>query len=232
MYNTYQMGDDLEKQIAIMDELDPQNKIALVADEWGSWYDVEEGTNPGFLYQQNTLRDAVLASVGLNIFNNHCRRVKMANIAQTVNVLQAMILTKDELMVKTPSFYVFKMYKVHHDALMLPVEIKCPKFKGSQGEMPVLSVSASKNKEGMINITASNVDSQNPLETLIKFDDGKYEIVSATIITADKMNAFNDFGKPEQVNLKNFKDFKPKGNDLIVKLPSKSIINLTLKQGK
>jgi alpha-L-arabinofuranosidase len=177
------------------------------------------------------LRDAVLAAIGLNIFNNHCRRVKMANIAQTVNVLQAMILTKENQMVKTPSFYVFKMYKVHHDALLLPVDVKCPVYKGSKGEIPVLSVSASQNIEGQINVTVSNVNPDNVLETTLKLDNDKnFEVVSASIITADKMNAFNDFGKPEQVNIKDFKDFKLKGKDLNVKLPAKSVVNLTLKQ--
>jgi alpha-N-arabinofuranosidase len=230
MYKTHQMSADLEKNIAIMDELDPDNKIALIADEWGSWYEVEEGTNPGFLYQQNTLRDAVLASIGLNIFNNHCKRVKMANIAQTVNVLQSMILTKNEQMLKTPTYYLFKMYKVHQDALLLPTELKCGKYTNQIGEMPVLSVSASQNKEGIINITVSNVDPQKPYETIVKLDNTKiFNIVSASIITADKMNAFNDFGKPEQVNIKEFKAFKIKGTDLIVSLPAKSVVHLALK---
>jgi alpha-N-arabinofuranosidase len=230
MYNTYAMQENLETHIAVMDSIDPKNKIAVIADEWGSWYEVEAGTNPGFLYQQNTIRDAVLASIGLNIFNNHCRRVKMANIAQTVNVLQAMILTKNELMVKTPSYYVFKMYKVHHDALMLPLDIQCSKYKGSKGEMPVLSGSASKNKEGIINITICNADPKNPNKANIKIDDTKnLEIVSSSIITADKVNAFNDFGKPEQVNIKEFKDFKVKGGDLSINLPSKSVVHLAMK---
>jgi alpha-L-arabinofuranosidase len=154
----------------------------------------------------------------------------MANIAQTVNVLQAMILTKDEQMVKTPTYYVFKMFKVHQGALMLPVELKCAQFKGSKGEMPVLSVSASKNKEGIINITVSNVDPLNSNETIVKLDNDKnIEIVSSSIITADKMGAFNDFGKAEQVNLKDFKDYKLKGKELSVKLPAKSVVLVALK---
>ena len=230
MYNTHAMKSNLENHIAIMDSLDPQNKIAVIADEWGSWYDVEEGTNPGFLYQQNTIRDALLASVGLNIFNNHCKRVKMANIAQTVNVLQAMILTKGELMVKTPSFYVFKMYKVHQDALLLPTELKCGKYTNEKAEIPVLSASASKNKEGIINITLSNLDPYKPNKTIIKLDtDVKFEVQSATVITSEKMNAYNDFGKKEEVNIADFKDFTINNKELIVKMPSKSVIHVALK---
>ena len=107
-----------------MDQYDPQKRIGLIVDEWGDWFDVEPGTNPGFLYQQNTLRDAIVAAVNLNIFHKHCDRVKMTNIAQMVNVLQSMILTKDKQMVLTPTYYVFKMYSVHQDAVLLPNDLQ------------------------------------------------------------------------------------------------------------
>jgi alpha-N-arabinofuranosidase len=113
----------LKGHIDIMNKYDTANKIGLMADEWGNWHDPEPDNTQGILYQQNSLRDALTASIYLNIFNNHCDRVKMANIAQTVNVLQAMLLTKGDKMVRTPTFYVFKMYTVHHDALMLPLDI-------------------------------------------------------------------------------------------------------------
>lgn len=112
------------KHSAIMDKYDPEKKVALIIDEWGTWFDVEPGTNPGFLYQQNTMRDAVSAAISLNIFNNHCDRVRMANIAQTINVLQAVILTEGEKMILTPTYHVFEMFKVHMDAIMQPIEIQ------------------------------------------------------------------------------------------------------------
>ena len=117
------MDELITKHSAIMDKYDPQKKVALVVDEWGGWYDVEPGTNPGFLYQQNTMRDAMIAGATLNIFNNHADRVRMANLAQTINVLQAVILTDKEKMILTPTYHVMEMYNVHQDATLLPVDI-------------------------------------------------------------------------------------------------------------
>ena len=158
MSKTLFMKELVEKHSTIMDQYDPQNRVALIVDEWGNWHDVEPGTNPGFLFQQNTVRDAMVAAVNLDIFNNHARRVKMANIAQTVNVLQAMILTKDEQMVKTPSFYVFKMYTVHHDATLLPSNVTCDQYSYEGESVPSISTSASKDANGKIHVTISNLD--------------------------------------------------------------------------
>lgn len=229
MFNTIKMEANLKEHIAIMDEYDPENKIALIADEWGTWYDVEPGTNPGFLYQQNTLRDALVAALGLNIFNNQARRIKMANIAQTINVLQAMILTKEEQMVKTPTFYVFKMYKVHQDALLLPSTVLSEKYALDNEMIPSLSVSASQSKDGRLNITLANVDPNKDLKTVIDFNGlTKIGDINGEIITADKMNALNDFGKDEQVVIKEFNDFKKKKMSVEVVIPSKSVVLLTL----
>ncbi|WP_245224714.1 alpha-N-arabinofuranosidase [Pseudozobellia sp. WGM2] len=230
MDQTLKMEANLEDHIAIMDEEDPDNTIALIADEWGTWYDVEEGTNPGFLYQQNSLRDALVAALGLNIFNNQARRVKMANIAQTVNVLQAMILTKEGQMVKTPTFYVFKMYKVHQDAMQLPSEVKAENYTTEQGEVPALSVSASKNSHGQVHVTVANVHPHKELNTAINLKGvEKFGEVSASIITADKMNAFNDFGKEEQVKLETYEGIRSKKGALSVDIPAKSVILLKIK---
>ena len=119
-----------------MDKYDPQKRVGLIVDEWGTWHAVEPGTNPGFLYQQNTLRDALVAGLTLNIFNQHCDRVRMANIAQTINVLQAMILTDKEKMLLTPTYHVFEMYTVHHDATLLPTELKCADYQFGAGQDP------------------------------------------------------------------------------------------------
>ncbi|MBN2349488.1 MAG: alpha-N-arabinofuranosidase [Bacteroidales bacterium] len=226
----FQMEENLKEHMAIMDKYDPDKKIGLYADEWGNWHDVEPGTNPGFLYQQNTLRDALTASIYLNIFNNHCDRVKMANIAQTVNVLQAMILTEGSKMIKTPSFYVFKMYKVHHDALLMPLEITCEDYVLNNQRIPALSASASKNKEGQINITIANVNPEKSIPTDLTIDNEKYRVTGSEIITADKMNAYNDFDKDEMVYIQEFKSYKQKGNNIQVTLPSKSVVLLTLSE--
>ena len=225
MDQTMKMEDNLKDHIAIMDEHDPDNKIALIADEWGTWYDVEEGTNPGFLYQQNTLRDALVAALGLNIFNNNARRIKMANIAQTVNVLQAMILTKEEQMVKTPTFYLFKMYKEHQDAVQLPSDFQGKTYKTEHGEIPSVSVSASKNGKGEIHVSIANVHPHADLKTTLDLQGlNKLNTVSASIISADKMNSFNDFGKEEQVKIASVDAFKKKKGKLEIEIPAKSVI--------
>lgn len=220
----------LKKHLAIMDKYDPENKISMFADEWGNWHNVEPGTNPGFLYQQNTIRDAVSAAIYLNIFNNSCYRVKMANIAQTVNVLQAMVLTNDKFLVKTPTFYVFKMYKKHFDALMLPTEVISEKYLNGTEEIPSLSASASQNKDGEINITLANVTADNDLQTSINLNGLEdFEIINSEIITADKINSHNDFNKKEEVSIKGFNSVDKDGNNLIVSIPSKSIVSISLK---
>lgn len=230
MSRNLEVEKDLKGHFEIMDKYDPEKKIGLIADEWGNWHDAEPGTNASFLYQQNTLRDALTASLYLNIFNSHCDRVKMANVAQIVNVLQAMVLTQGDKLVKTPSFYVFKMYTVHHDALMLPLDITAEKYTSGDQSMPGLSASASKNKQGEINITVTNVNPSKAVNTVVTLDNkGKFEVVGAKVITADQMNALNDFDKEEAVTLNEFKDYKLTAEGLSVDLPAKSVVLLTLK---
>ncbi len=229
MNKTLHMDELLENHIRIMDKYDPRNRVSLVVDEWGNWFDVEPGTNPGFLYQQNTLRDAMVASLNLDIFNKYARRVKMANIAQTVNVLQAMLLTQDDKLVKTPSFYVFKMYKVHHDATLLPSTITSEKYTLENETVPALSATASKDANGKIHVTITNV---NPNKALTVTCDlrgiDKVAFQKGSIITGEKINSYNDFGKKEEVNQKDFSDVKVEGNVVKVNIPSKSIIMLEL----
>ena len=216
-------------QEAIMDKFDPEKKKGLIVDEWGAWYEVEPGTNPGFLYQQNTLRDALVASLTLDIFNRHCDRVKMANIAQMVNVLQAVILTKDAQMVLTPTYYVFKMYRVHQDATMLPVKLDCENYALDSRSIPGISASASRNADGLIHITMTNLNPEKAAQLTCELSGtDRRSVKKGEIISADKMNARNDFGKPEQVSLKAFSAVKMEKNMLKVDLPAKSIIMVEL----
>jgi alpha-N-arabinofuranosidase len=220
----------VKNHLAIMDKYDPENRISLMFDEWGNWHDVEPGTEKDFLFQQNTLRDAVTAAIYLNIFNNYCYRIKMANIAQTINVLQAMVLTKDDKLIKTPTFYVFKMYKVHFDALMLPIKVQSEDYTDGEYHVPSLSVSASKNKSGEINITVANVTLDKDLQTTITLEDlEEFDVKKSDIIMADKMNSFNDFGKDEEVNISKFDGIEKDGNTLNIDIPSKSVMLITLK---
>ena len=159
MKKTMYMEELIRRHSAIMDQYDPDKKVGMIVDEWGTWYDVEPGTNPGFLYQQNTMRDALVAGINLNLFNKHSDRVKMANIAQMVNVLQSMILTEGEKLVKTPTYHVFDLYQVHQENDLLASSLETEQV-GLEDEymVPNLTESVSVDANGVLHITMTNVD--------------------------------------------------------------------------
>ncbi|MGD0036667.1 MAG: alpha-L-arabinofuranosidase C-terminal domain-containing protein [Bacteroidota bacterium] len=228
MQKTTFVDENLYQHSTIMDRYDPEKKIALTADEWGNWFDPEPGDNPAFLYQQNTLRDAVTAGLYLNIFNNHCERVKMANIAQMVNVLQSVILTKDDKIVLTPTYYVFKMYSVHQEATMLPIKLISEEYSNGTDKIQSLSVSASKDKNGKVHISIINLDPVKEKKLSCEVLGASIKSVSGEIITAEKMNAYNDFGKPEEVNIKSFSGAHLQKGILNINLPAKCVVMLEL----
>ncbi len=229
-FNTFQhalvMDGLVTKHSAIMDKYDPQKKIGLIVDEWGAWYDVEPGTNPGFLYQQNTLRDALVAGVTLNIFNNHADRVKMANIAQMINVLQAMILTDNEKMTVTPSYWVFEMDTVHHDATLLPGELQSVDYAFGDKTIPAVSASASRDKAGRIHVTLCNLNPNQSIEVPCELQGAKATKLSGRILTAPEMNAHNTFDQPDNVKPTEFNAFKLTDNGFVTTLPAKSVVVL------
>ncbi|MDR3146941.1 MAG: alpha-N-arabinofuranosidase [Treponema sp.] len=192
MRKAYQADELIRKHGEIMDEFDPDRKVALVVDEWGTWHHVEPGTNPGFLYQQNTLRDALVAGIHFNIFNNHVERVRMANIAQTINVLQSVILTQGPAMVLTPTYHAFDMYKVHHDAVKLPVYVESEEIQG----MPAISASASQDDTGTIHLSLTNIDPAKEQELRIEprgVTISPALAISGTILTSDRLQDHNTF---------------------------------------
>lgn len=224
----FHMGELVSKHSTIMDKYDPQKRIALIPDEWGTWFDVEPGTNPGFLYQQNTMRDAIVAGLTLNIFNNHCDRVRMANIAQTINVLQAVILTKDEKIVLTPTYWVYYLYKVHQDATLIPVKFNANKIKYQGGEIDAISVSASRNAEGKIHITLVNVDPTKTQSIAGVLNGVNAKKVTGKILASAKVSDYNTFESPKTVTVKDFNGAKVNGNQLSVDLPAGSIVQLEI----
>lgn len=223
------MDELVTRHSGVMDKYDPEKRIGLMVDEWGTWHNVEPGTNPGFLFQQNTIRDALVAAINLNIFNNHCERVRMANIAQTVNVLQAMIFTEDEKMVLTPSFYVYEMFKVHHDAALIPLDFESPEYENNGRTIPAISASASKDKDGLVHITFSNVDPVKEQDLTIDIHGGSFSAVTGKVLTGKEMNSHNTFDDPDVVKTEDFKGARLSKNTLTVKLPSKSVVMLELK---
>ena len=225
---TLVMDSLISKHLRVMDKYDKKKEVGLMVDEWGTWYDVEPGTNPGFLFQQNTLRDAMVAALNLNIFNKHADRVKMANIAQMINVLQAMILTKKDQIVLTPTYYVFRMYKVHQNATLIPLEVSCKDYKYEDESIPSISVSASKDASGKIHITLANLDPNTESPVTIDLATIKSSSITGEVITSKEMNDYNDFGSAPKVAPAKFDKFKQTGNKLLVNMPSKSIVALEI----
>ena len=219
----------INKHSAIMDKYDPKKRVALAVDEWGIWTDAEPGTNPAFLYQQNSLRDALIAASTLNIFNKHCDRIRMANLAQTVNVLQALILTDKEKMVLTPTFYVFDLYKYHQEATMLPVNFYAPEYHLGDDSIPAINASASKDSNGVIHITIVNIDPKNKISVNTSFNGATFKQAEGQVLTSASFTDINTFDNPNKVKLAAFTDFKKNGNDLAVNLPPMSVTLITLK---
>jgi alpha-L-arabinofuranosidase len=228
MKKAVRMEELVAKHSAIMDKYDPNKKVGLMVDEWGNWFSVEPGTNPGFLYQQNTIRDAITAAMNLNIFNNHSDRVKMANIAQIINVLQSLILTDKDKMILTPTYFVYDMYKVHQDALLLKTKIESPDYIFGDQKLSAVNGSASVDSEGEIHLTLCNIDPKNSQNVSCNFEKIIADKVSGQILTAETMNAHNSFENPEAVKTKEFKDFELSKNVLKVKMPPMSVVVLEL----
>ena len=228
MERTLKMEELINKHSAIMDKYDPKKKVGLVVDEWGIWMDVEPGTNPGFLYQQNSLRDALIASTNLNIFNNHCDRVKGAALAQTINVLQSLILTDKEKMLITPTYYIFDMFKVHQDAKYLPMQLTSPDYVMGDKKIPAINVSASQDAAGKVHISLTNLDPHKNITISTSLKDIKWKTVTGQILTSANITDINTFDKPNKVQLESFKGAKKDGDNLVVVMPAKSAVTLEL----
>ena len=228
MKNCLRMEEFVTRHSAIMDKYDSAKRVALAVDEWGIWTDVEPGTNPAFLYQQNSLRDAIVAGTTLNIFNNHADRVRLANLAQTVNVLQALILTKGAQMLLTPTYHVFDLYKVHQDAKLIPVQFQSPDYVNGDQKLPALNVSASRDSTGAVHISLVNIDANKPISIQTTIE-GNWKSATAKILTSDKVNDYNSFDQPNKVTIKPFNGVKLQGGKLSIDLPAKSVVVVELK---
>ncbi len=219
----------IERHGAIMDQYDPEKKIGMIVDEWGCWFDVEPGTNPGFLYQQNTMRDALVAGVSLNIFNKHCDRVQMTCIAQMVNVLQSVILTEGPKMILTPTYHVFHMYKHHQDADLVDSYIEGNKTIGLEEEyqVPLLSESVSVDADGYVNVTISNLSVTEEAPVEMVFAQLRPEKVEAAILR-EEMHAHNTFEEPEKVKEEAFDAYEIKDGKICFTAPACSVISFRI----
>lgn len=224
----YATDDLIARHSAIMDRYDPEKRVALIVDEWGTWFDVEPGTNPGFLYQQNSIRDALVAGISLNIFNNHCDRVRMANIAQTINVLQAMALTEGDKMILTPTYHVFDMFKVHQDATLLPSFVDCDTYTFNGESIPRISCSASMDAVGKVHVSLCNVDTKVPAQVECDVQGRNLSTPTGTVLVGEQINSHNSYTDPERVRPAQFKDFKIANSKLTAILPPMSVVVMEL----
>jgi alpha-N-arabinofuranosidase len=226
---TLDMEDLVSKHSAIMDKYDPQKKVALVVDEWGAWYAPLPGTNPGFLVQQNSLRDAILAALNLNIFARHADRVRMANIAQMINVLQAMIMTDKEEMVLTPTYYVFKMYVPFQDATFVPVAFDAGTYTHGNISLPRADAIAAKDTAGKLWLAITNLDPNQPIEIEASLSGMTAKSAAGQTLTAPKVDSVNTFDAPNTVIPKHV-SAKVQGGKLALKLEPKSVTVISFEQ--
>jgi len=224
MQQSWLMEELIQKHTAIMDKYDPSKKVDLIVDEWGGWYDADPILEQGILFQQNTMRDALIAGMNLNIFNNHADRVKMANLAQVVNVLQAVILTKEEKLVLTPTYHVLKMYKVHQDAKLLATDFDSPKYIYHNESLPALSISASKSSDNEINISVVNIDLE--MNQTIQIDIRKLNIktISGSILSSNNINDYNNFDNPDNIKIKPYEKVRYKDGFIDFVIPPFAVI--------
>ena len=220
------MEELVSNHLQVMNRYDPEHRVGLIVDEWGTWHDVEPGTNPGFLYQQNTMRDALVAAITLDIFNKHCDRVVMANIAQTVNVLQSVILTDGDEMVLTPTYHVFDLYKAHQNAKEADCFIKTAKTGAGDYQIDQVSASASE-KDGVLTVTLSNADCEKTAELCLRLDGVKAQGVRARVLSG-AMDAYNDFGDAKRVTIRPFDGVEVKDNTLCFRMPACAVMEVSV----
>jgi alpha-L-arabinofuranosidase len=223
--NAFRMEELVTRHGAIMEKYDPERRVGMVVDEWGTWYDADPGTNPAFLYQASTLRDALVAAVSLGIFCRHAARVTMANLAQTVNVLQAVVFTDGEVMRLTPTYHAFEMCGVHQGGTLVPLRLESPEYRSGNASLPALHAWASRDGDGRTHVSLVHLDLHRSLGVVLGPFDGD---VTARVLTADAMNAENSLGAPNTVVPMPFGSFTQRGASLELDLPPKSLVTLTL----
>ena len=225
MEEAWKMEEFVTKHATVMDKYDPAKKIAMIVDEWGGWYETDK-EGKGALYQQSTMRDAMIAGVTLNTFNNHADRVRGANLAQIVNVLQAVILTNEEKMILTPTYHVMKMYNVHQDALLVPINIESPMYEYQGKKLTAVSASASKDASGALNISLTNIDFTKPNEVTINLRGESFNKITGQILASAKINDFNSFEQPNKITIKDFSAAKLENGTLKLTIPAYSVVQL------
>ncbi|HEU4653356.1 MAG TPA: alpha-L-arabinofuranosidase C-terminal domain-containing protein [Steroidobacteraceae bacterium] len=228
MLRTSRTDEMIQRHSDILDQHDPDKRIGLSFSEWGTWWAKDE-KRPSNLYQQNTLRDAVIAGLTLNIFQNRADRVRMANIAQMINVLQSMILTRGKEMVLTPTYHVFDLYHVHQGATLLPVQIATEKYASGTISLPSISVSASRDEKGRVHLSLVNLDPDRDASIAVALNGMRASSASARVLTADAMDAHNDFDAPQRLAPRELRGVSVRGGGVKLTVPAKSVTVVELR---
>lgn len=223
------MDELIARHSAVMDKYDPKKRVGLAVDEWGIWTDQDPAAGDAALYQQNSLRDALSAAVTLDIFQAHADRVRMANIAQMVNVLQAMILTNQSKMVLTPTYYVFDMYKVFQGATYLPLNVQAPAYRFGKASVPGVHATAARDAAGVVHVALVNLDPHHAVTVHVRLDGAHGNAVQGRVLTAPAMNSVNTFDRPHVVEPAAFGKATLKGDVITAELPEKSLVVLDLR---
>ncbi|WP_206606284.1 alpha-N-arabinofuranosidase [Steroidobacter cummioxidans] len=224
----HKMDEIIAKHSAIIDKVDPERRIGLSINEWGTWWTAPKDA-PSNLYQQNTLRDAVIAGLTLNIFQNHAERVRMANVAQMVNVLQSMILTRGSQMIVTPTYHVFDLYQVHQSGSLLPAEVTGPDYTFDNVTLPAISASASRDSKGAIHVSIVNLDPNRAARVVTQVQGARARQATGRILTADSMDARPDFDRPDRVMPVPLQGIRVSDRSIDVTVPAKSVVVLELR---
>jgi alpha-N-arabinofuranosidase len=225
----YKIEEIIRRHLEIMNRYDPEKRVDLIVDEWGTWHDVEPGTNPGFFYQQNTMRDAVVAALSLNIFNKHSDRIKMCNIAQTVNVLQAVALTDGADMLLTPTYHVFRMFKDHQGNTLLGSHITTDMSGTENDSLPTLIESASEDADGVIYSTVVNTNAEESRQIKCQIADTAVKSVRAEILTG-AIDDYNSFDNKDKVRTAAFTDFETTADGFVAEVPACSIVKFVIEK--
>ena len=215
------------QQRAVLDSYQKGKEIGLILDEWGVWDDIpeEDERRYGKLWQQSTMRSAIAAGLGLNIFNRQADKLHMCNIAQMVNVLQSLLLTdgpEGEHCVRTTTYHAFSLFKPHRTKTAVRVESGDSSPSG-------LSVSASKSDKELV-VTLVNPRHDVDLQVECTLKGVNPNPGTAQILHDAEWNACNTFDHPDRIAPKPL-TLRVDGSQVHLDLPRLSLVTAVVPIG-
>ena len=230
LYHAMRIDEYLAMNEAVLEELDPSGSVGLYLDEWGTWYDADPGNDAGILYQQNSIRDALVAALSFNIFHRHTKRLHMANIAQTVNVLQAVVLTRGDEMIVTPTYHAFEMYRPFQDATFVPTDLQGGgRYEHGEFSVPRVSATAALAAGGGLVVALVNLHASDAVDVDVRVSGYDAAGASARVLAGDAIDAHNTFEIPDAVRPVEL-PVRLEGNGLSMTLPARSVSVIRLEK--